>query len=254
MGTADRRRLLLERVRAEGHADAAALSRDLGVDGSTIRRDLARLERAGLIRRTRGGALPNDPSEVVDIPYEMRRVERQSAKRAIAHAAAALVKDGDTVILDTGSTTHQVAIALGHRRNLTIITNDLLIGMIVARQPANRLHLTGGFVLTSHYTLAGPQAVAAFAGLHADWLFIGAEGIHPDAGITNINVVEIPTKHAMIAAAERAVFIADSSKFGRRAFAQLCKLSEASILLTDDELPPEERAAYGARLRCVPVI
>lgn len=254
MGTADRRRLMLERVRAEGHADAAALSRDLGVDGSTVRRDLARLERAGLIRRTRGGALPNDPSQVIDIPYEMRRVERQSAKRAIAHAAADLVKDGDTVILDTGSTTHQIAVELRHRRNLTIITNDLLIGLVVARQPANHLHLTGGFLLPSHYTLAGPQAVAAFAGLHANWLFIGAEGIHPDAGITNINVVEIPTKHAMIAAAEAVVFVADSSKFGRRAFAELCKLSEASILITDDELAPQERAAYGPRLRCVPVV
>ena len=254
MRTADRRRMLLEQVRAEGHADAAALSRDLGVDGSTIRRDMARLERAGLIRRTRGGALPNDPSEVVDIPHEMRRVEREAAKRAIAHSAAALVKDGDTVILDTGSTTHQVALELRHRRNLTVVTNDLLIGMIVARQPANRLHLTGGFVLTSHYTLAGPQAVAAFAGLHANWLFMGAEGIHPDTGITNINVVEIPTKRAMIAAAEAVVFVADSSKFGRRAFAELCKLSEASILLTDDELPSHDRSAYGAKLRCVPII
>ena len=254
MRTADRRRLILERVRGDGHADAVTLSRDFRVDGSTIRRDLARLERAGLIRRTRGGALPNDPSEVVDIPYEMRRVEREAAKHAIGRAAAELVKNGDTVILDTGSTTHEVALALRHHRNLTIITNDLLIGVIVARQPANRLLMTGGFVLTSHYTLTGPQAVAAFAGLHADWLFIGAEGIHPETGITNINVVEIPTKQAMIAAAKAVVFVADSSKFGRRAFAELCKLSEASVLLTDDDLPPQDRGAYGSRLHCVPVI
>jgi DeoR family transcriptional regulator, aga operon transcriptional repressor len=222
MRTADRRRLLFEQVRANGYADAAALSQHFGVDGSTIRRDLARLERAGLIRRTRGGALPNDPSEVVDIPYEMRRVDREVAKRVIAGAAAQLVKDGDTVILDAGSTTHQVAIELRHRRDLTIITNDLLIGMVVARQPANRLHLTGGFVLASHYTLVGPQAIGAFVGIHADWLFIGAEGIHPEAGITSINVFEIPTKHAMMAAAGAVVFVAD-------------------------------RAAYGPRLRCVPI-
>jgi DeoR family transcriptional regulator of aga operon len=246
--------MLLERVRAEGHADAASLARDLRVDGSTIRRDLARLEQAGLIRRTRGGALPNDPSEVIDIPYEMRRAERQAAKRAIAHAAAALVKNGQTVILDNGSTTHQVAHELRYRQNLTIITNDLLIGLVVARQPTNRLHMTGGVVLNSLYTLAGPQAVAAFDNLHADWLFIGAEGIHPDAGVTNINVVEIPTKLAMMSAAEKVVFVADSSKFGRRAFAQLCRLSDATNLLTDDELPLENRAAYGARLRCVPLI
>ena len=253
MRASDRRRTLLERVQADGHADAAALARDLGVDGSTIRRDLALLAGAGVVRRTRGGVLPSDPADVIDVPYDIRRSKRPAAKQAIAVAAAALVRNGETVILDNGSTTHQVAMELRHRRDLTIITNDLLIGVLMARHPGNRLHLTGGVVLSSLYTLAGPQAVASFANLHADWLFMGAEGIHPDSGVTNINVVEIPTKQAMLAAADRAVFVADSSKFGRRAFATVCRLSDASHIFTDDELPVEDRAIYGDRLRCVPV-
>lgn len=251
MRSSDRRRTLLERVRAEGHADASALARDLGVDGSTIRRDLALLANAGVVRRTRGGVLPNDPADIIDVPYEIRRGQRKDAKDAVAAAAAALVQNGETVILDNGSTTHQVALELRHKQNLTVITNDLLIGLVVARQPSHRLHMTGGVLLNSQYTLAGPQAVASFDNLHADWLFMGAEGIHPESGITNINVVEIPTKHAMIAAADKVVFVADSSKFGRRAFATVCRLSEATILLTDDGLPPDQRPAYGERLRCI---
>lgn len=253
MRSSDRRRTLLERVRAQGHVDAAALARDLGVDGSTIRRDLAVLAAAGVVRRTRGGVSAGDPAEVIDLPHDIRRSQRPDAKRAIAIAAAALVRDGETVILDNGSTTLQVAIELRRRHNLTIITNDLLIGMQVARQPGNRLHMTGGLLLNSLYTLAGPQAVASFDNLHADWLFMGAEGVHPDSGFTNINVVEIPTKHAMLAAADKVVVVADSSKFGRRAFATVCRLSDAAMLITDDELPVAERTAYGERLRCMPI-
>ena len=253
MRSSDRRRTLLDRVRAEGHADAATLARDLGVDGSTIRRDLAILSNAGVVRRTRGGVLPSDPADVIDLPYDMRRSQRPEAKCAIAIVAASMVRNGETVILDNGSTTHQVAMELRHRQNLTIITNDLMIGLLFARQPGNRLHMTGGVLLNSLYTLAGPQAVASFDNLHADWLFMGAEGIHPDSGVTNINVVEIPTKHAMLAVADKAVFVADSSKFGRRAFATVCHLSDASVLITDDDLPMADRAAYGERLRCVPL-
>lgn len=253
MRSSDRRRTLLDRVQADGHADAAALARDLGVDGSTIRRDLAILANAGLVRRTRGGVLPSDPADVIDVPYDIRRSQRPDAKRAIAIVAASMVQNGETVILDNGSTTYQVALELRQRRNLTIITNDLMIGLLIARQPGNRLHMTGGLLLNSLYTLAGPQAVASFDNLHADWLFMGAEGIHPDSGVTNINVVEIPTKHAMLAVADKAVFVADSSKFGRRAFATVCRLSEASVLITDDQLPAEDRMPYGERLRCAPL-
>ena len=186
-------------------------------------------------------------------PLDPQRPPRPAPTPARARGGPALVQNGETVILDNGSTTHQVAMELRQRQNLTIITNDLLIGVLIARQPGNRLHMTGGVLLNSLYTLAGPQAVASFDNLHADWLFMGAEGIHPDSGVTNINVVEIPTKHAMLAAADKVVFVADSSKFGRHAFATVCRLSEATVLITDDELPADDRPAYGDRLRCVPI-
>lgn len=251
MGTSDRRRALLQRVREIGYVDAAALARAFNVDGSTIRRDLAQLTRAGLIRRTHGGVLPAEPGTVIDVPYEVREHENLAAKQAIARGAAALVADGQTVILDNGSTTFQIAIELRKKRNLTIITNDLLIGLRTAGHPTNRLHMTGGLLLDTVYTLVGPAAAASFSGLHADWAFLGAEGVDDVVGITNINVVEIPTKHAMIAVAAKTVFVADSTKFGKRAFATVCPLADATLIITDTGLSEDKRAAYGTKLRCV---
>lgn len=246
-----RHQALIQRVREDGYIDAVSLARELNVDGSTIRRDLAQLTRAGLIRRTHGGALAAEPAAAIDTPYEDRRNANLAAKKKIAQAAAALVQDGQTVILDNGSTTYQIAVELRRKRNLTIITNDLLIAMRTAGHPTNRLHVAGGVLLDTVYTLVGPTTVAAFGGLHADWAFMGAEGIDPTAGITNINVIELPVKHVMMAAAKMSVFVADGSKFGKLALATVCPITAADLILTDDTLPPEQRGAYGDRLRCV---
>jgi len=246
-----RHQALIQRIREEGYVDALSLAHELNVDGSTIRRDLAQLTRAGLIRRTHGGALAAEPAAAIDTPYEDRRHTNLAAKKKIARAAADLVQDGQTVILDNGSTTFQIAVELRRKRNLTIITNDLLIAMRTAGHPSNRLHVAGGVLLDTVYTLVGPTTVAAFHGLHADWAFMGAEGVDAAAGITNINVIEIPIKHVMMEAAAMSVFVADRSKFGKRALATVCAISEAELILTDDTLPLEQRPPFGDRLRCV---
>ncbi|MFD7710533.1 DeoR/GlpR family DNA-binding transcription regulator [Streptomyces sp. NPDC059785] len=251
--SAERRRFMLERVRARGYAGAQELAREFCVDGSTVRRDLAQLERAGLVRRTRGGVLPADPAEAVDTPYDVRRNQRAGAKRALGEAAAELVEDGQSVIIDNGSTMYQVAAALRQRQNLTVITNDLMVALCLSGHPGAQLHMTGGVMLDTVYTLVGPGAVASLRGLHVDWAFLGAEGVHPKAGITNVNVVEIAVKQAMIEAAERVAIVADSSKLGRRSLAPVCDLNAVSALITDDELPTDQRAAYGPNLRCVTV-
>ncbi|MFJ6690544.1 DeoR/GlpR family DNA-binding transcription regulator [Streptomyces sp. NPDC091294] len=250
--SADRRRAILESVRARGYAEARALSRELCVDGSTIRRDLAQLERAGLVRRTRGGVLPADPADAVDTPYDVRRTQRSEVKRALGAAAAELVEDGQSVIIDNGSTMYRVAAALRQRRNLTVITNDLMVALCVSEHPTHQLHMTGGVLLDTVYTLVGPGAVASLSGMHADWAFLGAEAVHPSAGITNVNVVEIAVKQAMIEAAERVVVVADSSKLDRRSLAPVCDLAAVHAVITDDELPADRREAYGPVLHCVP--
>lgn len=250
---AERRQVILDAVRETGYVRAAELTGTLHVDASTIRRDMHRLERAGLIRRMHGGALPADPADTVDTPYEVRRSQHAAAKTAIGRAAAELVEDGQTVLIDNGSTTYEVASALKNHRGLTIVTNDLMVAMCLRTHGVHQVHVTGGLLLETVFTLVGPVATQAVEGLHVDWAFLGAEGVDPEAGITNINVVEIPVKRAMIAAAERVVVVADSSKLGKRSLATVCTLDDVDVILTDDRIEESAREGYGHALRVVPL-
>lgn len=249
--SADRRRVLLERVQETVHLNTRGLAEEFSVDGSTIRRDLAHLERSGLIVRTRGGFLSAEPRHAVDLPYDVRRKQNQATKAALGVAAAELVSDHQTIVVDSGSTMYHFASALRRRRHLTVMTNDLLVASRIATQPTNTVHVTGGYVLDTVYTLVGDAAVGSFSGWHFDWAFIGAEAVDTDHGVTNINVPEVPVKQAMIEATDHVVLITDSSKLGQRALVPVCPLSEVTVLLTDDALPESERGRYGPALRCV---
>lgn len=248
---AERRQEILEQIRFRGYTLAADLSAALHVDSSTVPRDLQRLERAGLIRRSHGGAVLADPAETIDTPYEVRRGQHALAKAAIGAAAAALVQDGQSVLIDNGSTTYAVASALRDHRGLTVMTNDLMVAMCLRAHGHHQVHLTGGLLLKTVYTLVGPGAIGSIEGLNVDWAFLGAEGIHPTAGISNINVVEIPVKQAMIAAAERVVVIADSSKLGKRSLTAVCALDDVYAVITDTGAPESLRQEFGSVLRCV---
>ncbi|MCF8570176.1 DeoR/GlpR family DNA-binding transcription regulator [Gordonia sp. HY002] len=247
MAADDRRREILRRLQIDSYVEAAALSRDLGVDASTIRRDLDALARSGQAERTHGGArgtagAPND------IPYAVKEGERRREKLAIARAAAADVRDGQTVVLDSGSTTYQIALELRHRQELTIITNDLRIGKYTATLPNVRLLVTGGELLGSVYTLVGERAVDFMADYSADWAFLGADAIDPTAGITNTNTLEISIKRAMLRAASTSIVVADSSKFGERTLAKVAAIDEVDRIITDRERPIERVAEYGPAL------
>ncbi|MGO3326586.1 DeoR/GlpR family DNA-binding transcription regulator [Gordonia sp. (in: high G+C Gram-positive bacteria)] len=247
MAADDRRREILRRLQIDSYVEAAELSRDLGVDASTIRRDLDALARSGHAERTHGGAratagAPND------IPYAVKEGERRREKVAIARAAAADVRDGQRVVLDSGSTTYQIALELRHRQELTIITNDLRIGKYAATLPNVRLLVTGGELLGSVYTLVGERAVDFMSDYSADWAFLGADAIDPIAGITNTNTLEIPIKRAMLRAASTSVVVADSSKFNQRALAKVAAIDEVDQIVTDREQPVERIAEYGPTL------
>ncbi|MCF8612076.1 DeoR/GlpR family DNA-binding transcription regulator [Gordonia sp. HY285] len=244
MAADDRRREILRRLQIDGYLEAAALSRDLGVDASTIRRDLDALARSGQAERTHGGArstigAPND------IPYAVKEGERRHEKIAIARAAAAEVRDGQTVVLDSGSTTFQIALELRHKHEITIITNDLRIGKYAATLPSVRLLVTGGELLGSVFTLVGERSVDFLSDYSADWAFLGADAIDPTAGITNTNTLEIPVKRAMIRAADRSIVVADSSKFGARALARVATLDEVDRIITDRQQAIDRVADYG---------
>jgi DeoR family transcriptional regulator, aga operon transcriptional repressor len=250
MRTGQRKREILRRLYLTGYVEAKELAAALDVDGSTIRRDFDALARDGRLQRTHGGAraMPG----AIDVPYVVKRGENLDAKQAVATFASRLVQDGDSVLLDSGSTTYQLALALASHRNLTMVTNDLLIGQTVADYPGVRLLVTGGELLAFTYTLVGERAVAFVEDLRVDWTFLGADAIDIGSGITNTNTLEIPLKRAMLAATRTSVVLADSSKFGQHALIRVAGIDEIDRIISDDGLEVSVAQSYGARLELAP--
>jgi DeoR family transcriptional regulator of aga operon len=246
MAATARQREILQRVTSDGYVEANDLATSLGVNPSTIRRDLESLARSGQIQRTRGGArLVADGAQ--DVPYAHKMAERVREKTEIARVAAARVREGDAVILDSGSTTYQIAVALRHKR-ITVITNDLRIAKFVATDSDARLLVTGGELLGSVFTLVGDRAVSFVGDLSVDWTFLGADAVDAAAGITNTNTLEVPIKRAMIAAAETALVVVDSSKFGQRALARVAAIDEVHGIVTDHAVHAVNRQQFGEAL------
>ena len=251
MRASHRRREILRELSIHGYVGAKDLAQTLEVDTSTIRRDLDALARDGQLQRTHGGA--RQALSNYDVPYSLKQGQRLPAKNAISAAAAAYVSDGDSLLLDSGSTTRQVAQKLRLRKQLTVVTNDLLIGREVSDFPGVRLLVTGGELLDSTYTLYGDHATNYVSWLRVDWVFLGADANDLPVGITNTNTLEVPLKRAMIAAGRSCIVVADSTKFGKQALARVANLSEVSQVITDDELDDEVAATYPDILRRVPL-
>jgi len=249
MTASERRLQIVELIKERGYINAGELSEFFAVDGSTIRRDLSSLEKSGKLLRTHGGVLPAQDTHEGDTPYNVRRNLNMSGKAAIAQAALEYIKDGQSIILDNGSTVFQLALALKARKNITVITNDLMIAMQLSQHPSIKLHVAGGMMLDNVFTLVGPDTVQKFENIHTDWAFLGAEGVHPQSGITNINTVEIPIKQAMIASANQTIVLADSSKLGYKAFSHVCGLDAIARVISDDERVVKQRSAYADKLQ-----
>lgn len=246
MRTDQRRREIIHQLYLTGYVGARQLAGSLDVDVSTIRRDLDTLARDGHLERTHGGARTRPGA--VDLPYAIKKQEHRPAKRAIAVAAAALVRDGESLIVDSGSTTYELAVELRNRANLTIITNDLLVAQTVTDYPGVRLLVTGGELLPATYTLVGDRAIAFLADLRVDWTFLGADAIDLEAGITNTNTVEVQMKRTILGVARNRIVVVDSSKFGQHALVRVAAVDEVDRIVTDDGLAEEVAAPFGDRL------
>nr|MBC7244519.1 DeoR/GlpR transcriptional regulator [Chloroflexota bacterium] len=232
----ERRAILLDKLREKGYIEVAEIAVPLEVSPATIRRDLAHLERGGQLIRTRGGAVIAVPSTTLEPPYEIKRQRNIEQKRRIAAAAAEMVRDGETIILDAGSTTYELALLLARRRNLTVVTNDLQIAVKLAANPNIALVCTGGVARANVYTLLGPQTEAFLRTLRVNKTFLGADAIHEDGVIGNVVLEEVAIKQAMLHAGEQVIVLADSSKFGVIGFARVCDLGEVDVLITDTDV------------------
>jgi DeoR family transcriptional regulator, aga operon transcriptional repressor len=244
-----RREEILGRLLRHGYVSVRQLAQDYGVDSSTIRRDLDTMAELGMVERSHGGATL--PAEPADIPYDVKVETNVAQKRAIARAVAEMVPHDRSLLMDSGSTTLEVARALRAHRGMTVITNDLRIAAEVANQGDVRLIVLGGEALPAVYTLASERAVDLIREFHVDYAVMGADAVSPE-GITNINSNEVSMKRAMLDAAGQVIVVADSSKFGRPALVRVASLESVDLIVTDEGLPEESAAEYPTTIRRVP--
>jgi DeoR/GlpR family transcriptional regulator of sugar metabolism len=242
MPRSDRRLRLVRRLREEGRASVDVLARDLGVTPSTIRRDLARLADEGTLVRTYGGAALAGASA----PLPRRVDAAAAAKRAIGGAAAALVEDGQTIAISSGSTTLELARRLVDRR-LTVITNALDVASVLLDRDGIELVILGGVVRPRMHSMLGHLAEIALRELRADTLFMGIGAVDPDHGLMNDSIPEILTDRALRRSARSCVVLADSSKFAQVAPAFVFGLEQVDTIVTDSGADPADVVALQAR-------
>lgn len=240
MRQAERLNAILEDLSAQGSVGVADLVERLGVSAATIRRDLELLEEQRLLARTHGGAVGQ--GVLYELPLRYKTGRHQDEKRRVAAAAAALVEDGTAVGLTGGTTCTEVARQLVDRERLTVVTNALNIASELAIRPNLKLVVTGGYARPESYELVGPLAERSLAGLTLDMVFLGTDGISPGAGLTTHHEVEAHTDLALIERARRVVVVADSSKIGLVAFAQICPIDRIHELITDAGASAQEVA------------
>jgi len=233
-------------VNEKGIAVMDELTALTGASRSSVRRDLEKMHNAGLLERTHGGAKRVERDQSDDIPLNVRQHIRAKEKMEIAHAALKLIQPGDTLLLNSGTTTLALASLLGAFGNLTVITYDLLVALEVART-SNRLIVAGGELRRGSTTLADTFTLSMMEQFFVQKAFISADAVDIDHGYMDYNPYEIAIKRRMIENASQPVMLVDSSKFHARAFANICPLSAVPHIITDGALPHATRKQLSDR-------
>jgi DeoR/GlpR family transcriptional regulator of sugar metabolism len=241
-----RRRKILDWLQEEGSARVRDLSAAFAVSEATIRQDLEKLEADGHIARQHGGAfLRTVPQQVETL--SLQHMENMDKKRKIGLKAASLVADGETIILDAGSTTTEIAHNLPGRSSLTVITNALNIALLLGAAPGYAVHMPGGQFKAPTLSLSGDKAAEYFQDVYAGKLFLATAGVALDTGLTYPSFADLQLKQAMIRAASRVYLVADSTKINRSSFTRLGALDVIHSFITDDGIRPEDARAFESR-------
>ncbi len=209
-----------------------------GVSRDTIRRDLDLLEQRGLLVRTHGGAIPSDSLVMREVSLTQRMDAHADAKSRIGRLASTLIRDGETLIVNGGSTTYYFAAELGDRRELMVVTNNLRIPPVLPERAVRATYVLGGTYWGSPQVTVGPIGFASTARISADTAVIGITGMSAD-GFAIARLEEASVSSSMIDVARRTIILADSSKFQISAFAHVTSFSDVQYLVTDNLPPPE---------------
>ncbi|HEX8914084.1 MAG TPA: DeoR/GlpR family DNA-binding transcription regulator [Humisphaera sp.] len=241
----ERHSRLKELLAHRGTSDLDSLAAELQVSQSTVRRDVEQLEQSGLVERTHGGVvwLGEKPANGSTRPYafDQRTSYRRDEKVRIAKAAARLVKPGQTVLIDGGTTTFYLARELTGR-SMQLVTNSLPIGNLFLNDESVELLLTGGLVYPRYGVLLGPHVETFLGSIHASTLFLSCAGVH-DGHVYNQNLLLVQAERQMMRQVQQVVLLADSSKFGQQALAELCDLTQVHVVVTDEKLEQRHREA-----------
>ncbi len=213
-----------------------ALAREFETSQVTIRKDLEHLHAHGLIHRTHGGALPAREGALEDPTLREKEKLHHKEKLRIAAIAAAMVQEGQVVILDSGTTTTEIARALRKFRSLTIVTNAVNIAAELSGTSVEVI-LTGGTLRKNSFSLVGPIAEETLHRLHADLLFLGVDGFDVHYGLSTPNLLEAKVNRVMVEIAKRKVAVCDASKFGRRSLSLIAPTSVLDEVITDRGTP-----------------
>jgi DeoR family transcriptional regulator of aga operon len=243
----ERRRLIRALIDTQSQSSVADLARRFKVSEVTIRSDLAALADIGALVRVHGGALP--PGEGDELPITVKQTLYHAEKVRIATAAAGLIRDGETVILDSGTTTAEIARQIrGLKfRTLNVITNALNIAVLLANAHHVNLIIPGGVLRRKSWSLSGPSAERALGDLQADRLFLGVDSLDPEVGLMTPYVLEARLNAMMIHIARQTVAVTDSSKLFRRNLSVIAPVEQVHLLITDRVAAPDAVAAIRAR-------
>jgi len=237
MSMEERRRQIRALIEAAGRVSSDELALRFNTSAVTIRSDLRALAASGALLRTHGGAVSHREGD--EVPLAIRVGHHHGEKVRIARAAVGLIRDGDTILLDSGSTTHELAkqLALKPLTSVNVITNALNVAMALAHANHVNLVMLGGSMRANSFTLSGPQSEAALATLSADRLFLGVDSLDPERGLMTPHLMEAQLNAQMIRVSRQVIAVADSSKLQRRNLSLIGAVECLDMLITDVHAP-----------------
>ena len=247
----ERRNEILMKLQAERRVVVSELSQLYDVSEETIRRDLEKLVNEGVAIKSYGGAVINENANL-EVPFNIRKNYNVIGKQKIAEQIAAMVKDGESLMLDASSTAVYIAKALKEKKNLTVITNSIEIIVELMDMPEWKVLSTGGLSREGSFALVGPQTDKMLKSYHVDKALISCKGFDLESGITDSDELHANNKITMLGAAGKKILAVDKSKFDKTAFTAIGALDDITTVVTDEE--PDRRwlqAFEEAGIECV---
>lgn len=242
MKKTSRQAQIIEAVSKTGSIEVVDLASQLEVSGETIRRDIKELQRKGVLKKIHGGVAL--PASLADTPFHERLKDNAEGKRRIGEAIAEIIQDGDSLIIETGTTATYVAQALSHRRRLTIVTNSVDVARSLAFGPENEVFMAGGRLTPDDGAALDQTAIAYVSQFRVKYAVFSVAGIHPEDGLMAHRISEADFTRTVISRADTVILAADQTKLGRGGLVRVCGPEVVDIFVTDGDPSPRLRAMF----------